>query len=74
MQYGRNDVDAEIGTAIRDGASFYTLAYRPTNEVRDVNKFRKIKVTVLNRPDLTVVTGRGTSTIAGRHGSLQTIS
>ncbi len=57
--YGRNNVDAEIGTAIHDGASFYTLAYRPTNEVRDINKFRKIKVTVANRPDLTVVTRQG---------------
>ncbi len=57
--YGRNDVDAEIGTAVRDGSSFYTLTYRPTDEVRDVNKFRKIKVTVTNRPDLVVVTRQG---------------
>jgi hypothetical protein len=26
--YGRNDVDAEIGTAIQDGSNFYTLTYR----------------------------------------------
>ena len=29
--YGRNDVDAEIGTTIHNGASFYTLTYRPNN-------------------------------------------
>ncbi len=32
--YGRNDVDAEIGTAIQDGSSFYTLSYRPHHRIR----------------------------------------
>ena len=57
--YGRNDVDAEIGTSIQDGASFYTLTYRPTDTTRDLNHFRKITVTVTGRPDLTVVTRQG---------------
>jgi VWFA-related protein len=56
--YGRNDVDAEIGTTIRDGSSFYTLTYRPGNESRDPQKFRKIKVTV-DRPDMVVSTRQG---------------
>jgi VWFA-related protein len=56
--YGRNDVDAEIGTTIRDGSSFYTLTYRPTNDSRDPAKFRKIVVTV-DRPGLTVTTRQG---------------
>ncbi len=57
--YGRNDVDAEIGTAIHDGASFYTLTYRPNNPpAPDDKKFRKIKVTV-DRPDLKVLTREG---------------
>ncbi|SNT30467.1 VWFA-related domain-containing protein [Granulicella rosea] len=56
--YGRNDVDAEIGTAIRDGASFYTLTYRPTSESYDPRKFRKIVVTV-DRPGLKVITREG---------------
>jgi VWFA-related protein len=56
--YGRNDVDAEIGTSIRDGASIYTLTYRPSNESFDPTKFRKIKVTV-DRPGLTFVTRQG---------------
>ena len=57
--YGRNDVDAEIGTSIRDGASFYTLTYRPTDPTRDVNHFRKISVTIPSRPELKVVTRQG---------------
>ena len=56
--YGRNDVDAEIGTAIQDGASFYTLTYRPTNTDRDPKKFRKIKVT-LDRPGFNILTRQG---------------
>ena len=56
--YGRNDVDAEIGTGVRDGASFYTLTYRPTNSSLDPQKFRKIQVT-LTRPGLTATTREG---------------
>jgi len=56
--YGRNDVDAEIGTAIRDGSSFYTLTYRPTNSSHDPQKFRKIKV-VVDRPGTKVMTREG---------------
>lgn len=56
--YGRNDVDAEIGSAISDGSSFYTLTYRPTDTTRDLNKFRKIDVTV-DKPGLKVVTRQG---------------
>jgi len=56
--YGRNDVDMEIGTAIQDGANFYTLAYRPANSSSDPQKFRKIQVTV-DRPGLKVITREG---------------
>jgi VWFA-related protein len=56
--YGRNDVDAEIGTAIRDGSSFYTLTYRPSNSSPDPVKFRRIKVTV-DRPGLSVSAREG---------------
>ena len=56
--YGRNDVDAQIGTAIRDGSSFYTLTYRPATPPTDWGKFYRIKVTV-DRPGLTVTTREG---------------
>jgi VWFA-related protein len=56
--YGRNDVDAEINSAIKDGASFYTLTYRPTNSSLDPQKFRKITV-ALDRPGLKVLTRQG---------------
>jgi VWFA-related protein len=56
--YGRNDVDAEIGTVVRDGASMYSIAYRSTNPDADPSEFLKIKVT-LDRPGLTFVTRNG---------------
>jgi VWFA-related protein len=56
--YGRNDVDAEIGTAIREGSSFYTLTYRPENTSTDPQKFRRIKITI-DRPGLKVLTREG---------------
>ena len=56
--YGRNDVDAEIGTEVRDGSNFYTLTYRPANTSLAPQKFRRIEVTV-NRPGLTATTREG---------------
>lgn len=56
--YGRNDVDAEINTAIQDGAYFYALSYRPTDTSRDMQKFRRIVVKI-NRPDVKVLTREG---------------
>jgi VWFA-related protein len=56
--YGRNDVDAEIGTEVRDGSDFYTLTYRPANTSLAPQKFRRIQVTV-NRPGLTATTREG---------------
>lgn len=56
--YGRNDVDVEIGTGVRDGASFYTLTYRPDNNVADPQKFRRIRI-ALNQPNLKATTREG---------------
>ena len=56
--YGRNDVDAQIATGIRDGRSFYTLVYRPSNTSMDPQKFRKIHVEI-DRPGLTATTREG---------------
>ncbi len=73
--YGRNDVDAEIDTSLRDGASFYTLVYRPeSGAVLDRNKFRKISVT-FDDPNLHAVTRlgyypqRGPGRVDGEHPS-----
>ena len=54
---GRNDIDVAVGEATADGASYYTLAYYPANNVFD-GQFRKIRVK-LSSPDLQARTQEG---------------
>lgn len=56
--YGRNDVDREIAASLADGNTYYTLAYSPSNKDFQ-GEFRKIRITVNNRPDLKVQTRDG---------------
>jgi VWFA-related protein len=56
--YGRNDVDREIATSLSDGNTYYTLTYSPSNK-NFQGEFRKLKITVVNRPDLKVQTRDG---------------
>jgi VWFA-related protein len=56
--FGRNDVDREIATSLTDGNTYYTLAYSPAN--KDFHgEFRKIRISVIGRPDLSVQTRDG---------------
>jgi VWFA-related protein len=43
--YNRNDIDGAIRQSIRDGSTYYTLAYYPSNKNWN-GKFRKIQVKV----------------------------
>jgi hypothetical protein len=54
----RNDVDAEIGTSIRDGDNYYTLSYTPTGESEAAQPYRRIRIQ-MNRPGLTATTRNG---------------
>ncbi len=58
VYYARNDVDAEINTAIRNGDNYYTLSYAPTNRNDAAEPYRRISVMV-DRPGLTVTTRNG---------------
>ena len=54
----RNDIDAEIGRSVDEGANYYTLSYRPTDHSGDPRVYRRILVTV-TRPGLSVQTRDG---------------
>lgn len=56
--HGRNDVDKVIARSARDGASFYTLAYRPSVPRTDLGTFHNIRV-VVKQPGLRVETREG---------------
>jgi VWFA-related protein len=59
---GRNDIDVAIASSIRDGSSYYTLSYYPTN--RDWNgKFRKVQI-VMNRQGMAARTRLGYFSLA----------
>jgi VWFA-related protein len=51
----RNDVDAAIGSSIRDGSSVYTLTYIPSDPDKDPKKLRHIQV-VVKRPGVRFIT------------------
>jgi len=57
MIRSRNDIDLAIADAARDGSSYYTLSYYPTDRNWD-GKFRKIRITV-ERQELQARTQRG---------------
>jgi VWFA-related protein len=56
--HGRNDVDRMIEESVRDGETFYTLAYRPAVKSDDPRAFRRIKV-VMKDPALRASTREG---------------
>lgn len=53
-----NDVDREIAASVRDGNSFYTIAYVPTTSSSAAKEYRGIVVKV-DRPGLIVRTRQG---------------
>jgi hypothetical protein len=54
----RNDVDAEIGTSIRDGGNYYTLSYTPSGNSDAAQPYRRIRVK-MSRSGLTATTRNG---------------
>jgi VWFA-related protein len=53
----RNDINNEIGESVEDGATYYTLAYVPTNHSDDA-KYRKIRIK-MRQPGLVARTRDG---------------
>jgi len=56
--YGRNDIDAGVGSSVEAGAHFYTLSYAPSSDSSDTKAFRNIQVRMVN-PNLTATTREG---------------
>jgi VWFA-related protein len=53
-----NSLSAVATTALKETAIYYLLAWRPDEEAQD-NKFRRIEVSVVGRPELVVRVRRG---------------
>jgi VWFA-related protein len=42
--YSRNDVDREIGESARDGVNYYSIMYRPSNNLDTDRPYRRIRI------------------------------
>jgi VWFA-related protein len=56
--FNHNDLRLGLQQVLADNEAYYLLGYYPTNTAQD-GKFRRIKVTVKDHPDLTVRTRQG---------------
>jgi VWFA-related protein len=56
--FNHNDLRIGLQQVLADNEAYYLLGYYPTNAAQD-GRFRRIKVTVKDRPDLTVRTRQG---------------
>jgi VWFA-related protein len=54
-----DSIDAGIERALKDTSVYYLLAWKPEHEENRGGKFRRIEVSVKDRPDLTVSVQRG---------------
>jgi len=71
--FNTNDLSAGVQKALRDTSIYYLLTWKPEPGLAEPNKFRKISVSVIGRPDLTVRVrkgfyGGGSSEIASTKG------
>jgi VWFA-related protein len=54
-----DSIDAGVERALKDTSVYYLLAWKPEHEENRGGKFRRIEVSVKDRPDLTVSVQRG---------------
>lgn len=54
-----NTLNSGLGRALQETSVYYLLAWRPPGEEQHGNKFRRIEVKVIGRPELSVYVRRG---------------
>lgn len=57
--FDTNGLDVSLSNALKETSVYYLLAWRPDREVPENDRFRKIKVTLVGHPDLTVRVRQG---------------
>lgn len=63
-----NALSSATGAALKETSAYYVLAWRPDSEL-EVNKFHRIDVSIVGRPDLTVRVRRGYLEREAREGA-----
>jgi hypothetical protein len=57
--FNTNDMQGAVATALKESSTYYLLAWRPETEEQRNQKFRKIELSVVGRPELVVRFRRG---------------
>jgi len=57
--FDRNDLYTAVDNGLKETASYYLLAWRPQRESDKSSKFRRLEVSVIGKPDLTVRLRKG---------------
>lgn len=57
--FNTNSLDEGLKAALRETSTYYLLAWKPDGESQSHNRFRRIEVKLINKPDLTVRVRRG---------------
>jgi VWFA-related protein len=57
--FDRNDLYTAVDNGLKETASYYLLAWRPQREYDKSSKFRRLEVSVIGKPDLTVRLRKG---------------
>jgi VWFA-related protein len=52
--FNTNALEARVGKSLAETSAYYLLAWRPDNEAQKTEKFRRIEVSIIGRPELTV--------------------
>jgi len=57
--FNTNDLHVAVDNGLRETSTYYLLAWRPEHDGNSGSKFRRLEVSVVGRPDLTVRVRRG---------------
>ncbi|MDX6385337.1 MAG: hypothetical protein QOK48_2910 [Blastocatellia bacterium] len=57
--FNTNDLHLAVDSGLKETSTYYLLAWRPETDANASSKFRRLEVSVVGRPDLTVRVRRG---------------
>jgi VWFA-related protein len=57
--FNSNALAPSVTRAVKETSTYYLLAWKPEREAKEQNKFRRIEVRIINKPNLTVQVRRG---------------
>ena len=72
--FNTNALDAGLAKVLKETSAYYLLAWRPEREEQKTDKFRRIEISIIGRPEVTVRFRRGFFDVEPPPGARQTKS